>query len=819
MLRLAVLSARGRFGAFTGALVALFAAAVLSMAWGMQFESILRTHTPVERYAGATAVVTGQQKVGSGHGVLLDEPARVSSALTTRLAAVPGVRAAIGDVSVPALLGGRAVVAHGWSSAALTPYVLRAGRPPAGPNEVVTGYPASLGARLSLAAAGPARTVTVVGVALPRHPVTQQAVIFQADAQATRQAGHPGLLDAIGVLAGPGFDVSRLRAAAGGAQVLTGGARGAAEYPELDRTRTTLIPVTAAFGGLAMFIAMFVVASTLGLSIQQREREIALLRAVAATPGQIRRMIAWEAAIVALAGSAAGIWPGIVLGRAIAHGLMGHGITPPNDVLNYDWLPAAAAIGGGVATALLAVLAAGRRAARVPPTLALTDAAAEPRLLGPGRIIGGLVTLVAAVPLFLVSTTTTDPQTAAATSEINAVFLVVAAAFFGPAVAYAVARLLAPALAAFSPVGGFLAAANLGAATRRFSSASTPLVLSVALSCTFYFGFTTIEHATSQQESTALTGQLAIASTGPGLPANALADARATPGVRSAAALTSTTLGPSLGATDTLPVQVLTGRQGGGLDVGVIAGSLSALHGDAIALGRHRADAAHARVGDRVTIMLGDGTATHATVVAIYTRDLAFGDALLSPELAAGHLATPLLNEILIQTSQPAAVVAGRLQALAQRYPGLHVSDSASLVTANAANDELDHWFGPFFVVMIFTFTSIAVANTLIMIALRRRRELALLRLTGATARQVRSMARWEAILIITIGLGTGLAIAATALLPLSHALTGSLRPYAPAGWLAAILGVSALLALVALSVPTRQALRMRPVAAIGIRE
>src|SRR5215472_6109958 len=99
MLRLAVLSARGRFGAFTGALVALFAAAVLSMAWGMQFESILRTHTPVERYAGATAVVTGQQKVGSGHGVLLDEPARVSSALTTRLAAVPGVRAAIGDVS------------------------------------------------------------------------------------------------------------------------------------------------------------------------------------------------------------------------------------------------------------------------------------------------------------------------------------------------------------------------------------------------------------------------------------------------------------------------------------------------------------------------------------------------------------------------------------------------------------------------------------------------------------------------------------------------------------------------------------------------
>jgi FtsX-like permease family len=208
-----------------------------------------------------------------------------------------------------------------------------------------------------------------------------------------------------------------------------------------------------------------------------------------------------------------------------------------------------------------------------------------------------------------------------------------------------------------------------------------------------------------------------------------------------------------------------------------------------------------------------------ATVVAIYSRDLALGDALLAPELAAGHQTAPLLNEILIRTGQPAAVVAGCLQALAQRYPGLHVRDSASLITANDANDELNNWLGPFFVAMIFGFTSIAVLNTLIMIALRRRRELALLRLTGATKRQVRSMARWEAILIITIGLGTGLAIAATALLPLSHALTGGLQPYVPAGWLAAILGVSALLALVALSVPTRRALRTRPVEAIGIRE
>ena len=359
MLRLGLLSARGRLGTFTGALLALTASAVLVVAWGMQLESVLAARPPVARYAAAAAVVTGHQTVGTDHDVILGERARVGSGLAARLAAVPGVRAAIEDVSVPVWIGNTTAVAHGWSSAALSPYVLTAGRAPAGPGQVVMDRPTPLGARLSLASTEPIRTVTVVGVAQPRHPVPGQRAIFLTDAEAARLAGHPGRVDAIGVLADPGIDVSRLRAAAPGAAVLTGARRGQAEYPELQRTRTTLIPVTAAFGGLAMFIAMFVVASTMGLSIQQREREIALLRAVAATPGQIRRLIAWEAALVGLIASAAGIWPGYLLGRVLAHGLVRHRIAPPNYAVGNVWLPAATAIVGGVTIALLGVLAAG----------------------------------------------------------------------------------------------------------------------------------------------------------------------------------------------------------------------------------------------------------------------------------------------------------------------------------------------------------------------------------------------------------------------------------------------------------------------------
>ena len=815
MLRLAILSGRSRPSTFLGALLAFFCSAVLAMAGGMLLEAALRTHPPVERYSAAAAVVTGQQVVGTDDRVVLAERARVDERLVGRIAAVPGVKAAIGDVSVPAQLGARQAEAHGWSSARLTPYVLTAGRAPSRPSEVVTGYPAKLGARVTLSSTEAARVVTVVGVARPRHAVRSDAIFF-TDAEASRLAGHPGRVDAIGVIRAPGFDAGRLQSVARGSRVLTGDARGKAEFPELEEGKTRLIAVSASIAGLGIFVALFVVASTLGLSIQQREQEIALLRAVAATPRQIRRMIAWEATLVSLLGAAAGIVPGAKLGRALAEGLIDHGIAPPEFVVTSGSLPAAGVVAGSVTVALLAVLSAGRRAARVSPTRALADASMEPRALGPGRLIGGLIAIVSALPLFAVASTTTAPATAAATSEMTAMFLVIAAGCLGPIVARVVGGILRPVLSAVSPVGGFLAGANLTAAARRYSSASTPLVLTVAMSCTLLFSSTTLDHVVTTQRDEGMKADLVVSSAGAGLPRAALDDVRATRGVQSTVALTPTALGPSLGVGDeVIPAQIVAGGGGGGLDVDVTEGSLSALRGDAIALGEHRATSAHAKVGERVPVVLGDGTHARARVVAIYKRELGFGDALLAPELADGHVDNALLGTILVRTDD-AKAVAKRLDTLAARYPSLRVRDRASLTSADDLDRETNKWLGPLFVAMIFIFTSIAVVNTLVMIALRRGRELALLRLTGATNRQVRAMARWEAALIVAIGLGVGLAIAATALLPLSHALTGSLKPFIPMEQLGAILGVSALLALLALTLPTRRMLRTRAVEAVG---
>src|SRR3954452_7462652 len=484
MLRLAIITARKRLGTYVGAFLALFGSAILVMAGGMLLESALESDAPVPRYAAADAVVTGHQDVGPDHDVILGEPVRISSALVRRLAAVPRVRAAIADDAVPGRLGAHDVQAHGWSSAQLAPYRLVAGRRPAGVDEVVTTFPSHHGARERLTSTEPARTVTVVGIAHARSTPHGPPLIFLTDSEAGHLACHPGRVDAIGILGGRGLDLGRLRAAAGDAAVLTGAARGNAESPSVQIGRTQLIAVAASFGGLGMFIAIFVVAGTMALIIQQREHEIALLRAIAATPGQVRRMITYAAVILSLVASAVGVVPGAALGRALARGFVRHSIAPPSFTVTASWLAAGVAIASGVTIALFAVLAAGRRASRVSPTRALADASVEPRGIGTGRLAGGAIALVAAVPLFSVANVTHSAQTAAATSEMTALFLVAAVGFLGPLVARLAAAVLSPVLSRIAPVGGFLASANLRAASRRFSAATTPLVLSIALSCT-----------------------------------------------------------------------------------------------------------------------------------------------------------------------------------------------------------------------------------------------------------------------------------------------------------------------------------------------
>ncbi len=91
-----------------------------------------------------------------------------------------------------------------------------------------------------------------------------------------------------------------------------------------DSIDSALVVVNALLA-LAIIIALIGIANTLALSVHERTRELGLLRAVGMTRRQTRRMVRWEAALVALFGAVLGVTVGIVFGWGVVEAMPSDG--------------------------------------------------------------------------------------------------------------------------------------------------------------------------------------------------------------------------------------------------------------------------------------------------------------------------------------------------------------------------------------------------------------------------------------------------------------------------------------------------------------
>jgi putative ABC transport system permease protein len=455
MLGLALETMRARRYGFAGAFVALSFAVAVVAACGILVESGMRAAAPVQRYAAVPMVVAANQTLPvkldendeSVESILLPEQVRIPAALAERVAGIDGVQTVIPDRSVSTSVAasdgrllsgpdGGSVVGHGWSSAALTPYGLAAGRAPGAPGEVVLDATLAaqgqlgLGAQVRITATNGTGSYTVVGLARPPRGHGWQGAVFVTDALAARLSADPARVDALGLRLEDGADPGQVaegvrRTLGGGVGAYTGRDRGGVESLASVQRNEELVSLGGAFGGIAVLLAVFVVAATLGMSVLQRGRELALLRAVGAKPRQLRRLLVGEAVLVALAAGLVGLVPGVLLGSFLFYQLRSRGIGAETASLVVGPLPAVIAVGTGLVTACLAAWLAGRRVARIRPTAALAEAAVEPRRIGPVRLLLGLGFLAGGV---LLSTAAFSLQgEAAAATSFGVVFVLMVA--------------------------------------------------------------------------------------------------------------------------------------------------------------------------------------------------------------------------------------------------------------------------------------------------------------------------------------------------------------------------------------------------------
>ena len=495
--------------------------------------------------------------------------------------------------------------------------------------------------------------------------------------------------------------------------------------------------------GVSMFMALFVVASTFGFVVATRRRELGLLRLVGATPHQVRRMVLGEALVVAVLATVVGCLVATALAPAVTALLRSGGVTTLDLDLPAPYLAWAIAAGGGVGVALLGSWRASRRAARIAPVAALQEAGFERRRVTLWQFVIGTLCLGGVVAAFV------------AVPEITPLFALIAAFLMPEVIVVGLmcfGGLLFPKLAAIlagpavrRDVAARLARDHLRTAVRTPASLAAPVLAISAIAGSMILALSFTADWTAGLDREQLRAPLVVELDGTpgavdrlrGVPELDVVDARLTVG-------------------ETEAVDPVTAAAARGLVA--VRGDIATLEDGQVAITETYALDEGKGVGERVRLRVA-GNRLHPRVGAV-VRD--------APDLYSDVLASPTLLAPALRDAVPT-------QAFVVPDPGVPVADAraavlAALAGTNARVVDADDWvagvesetrsanelalwvlLGP-----SALYAAIAIVNAVLIGGTQRRRERRTLALLGATARQRRRTALWEAGLVGTAAVLVG---------------------------------------------------------------
>ncbi|MFE7030557.1 FtsX-like permease family protein [Streptomyces sp. NPDC057621] len=850
MLRTALRTLRARWVTFVGSFVALSTGVALIAVMGLVLASSADApDRGPERFAAAPVVVKGMDtlRVSTPNGVrtrALAQPRTVPEKLVARLRTLGTV---VEDRSFPVRVrgGGRGgdgpgdLVGHPWSTAAFAPYELVAGRAPKAADEVaVSGDWARSGTRIRTYD-GTVRVVGVVkaggaeqhaGAAPDPSPAFENAV-FHTDARAAELSPRSVQLVVAGADAAAVREAVRETApASDGVQVLTGDARRYADA-DPDRDREAITAMNALFGtagGVTGFVSVFVVASTFAFAVARRRREFGLLRTAGATPGQLRRMVVSEALLIGVLASAAGCVLGSYGAPRLAAWAVDEHLAPRWFTLGDHTWPYWTAFWTGLLVALSGALAASWRAGRTGPVEALREAAVDTGTMTWGRrLCGGGLLLTAVVLPVLALVADPGDLLHRKTYISRPMLLITAVALLAPVLVRPLARLIAWAPARLPGATGMLVRENAVAGVRRTAAVAAPVLVMVALTGSLSGAVATLHEAKAAEVRARTTADFVVtAPRGAGFDEGTLRRLRGVPGtevsVTSSSAVYVLEDGVALIGSEARAVEpgplTRTAR------LPLVAGDARDLDDDSIIVNeeweRHT-------VGQRVDVWLGDGTRKSLRIAAVMPTGTGDNGVYVTPRNAPKAYADRVDVHL--------------TSADAHAHAGAHAGADAGAVTAAPAElrdavresggkvftagqwvraryPESDRTTRTGFVLVLgiaLLYTGISLVNTVVMAASGRVRDLAVLRLAGATRWQVLRMVGAEALTVVVVGGVLGLLVAGFNLLGMWSALRLlSVRTSVEMPWaaLGATAGACAVLAVVSSVMAAALVMRRRAV-------
>ncbi len=784
-------------------------------------------------YAGVDATIRpNTDNPGTG------EPS-IEESLLADILAVEGVDAAAGSVagyaqmidSEGAPIGGQGPPTLGFSWVDL-PAVnsLRIapenGRSPQAPNEVVIDVATSEANALSVGDLIDVQTENglgeyeIVGLANfgTEDNLAGATLTAFTLAEAQRVFGLEGQFSSIDVIADSGVDQADLLASLNSAvpsdlEVVSGEQQTQEALDDINEGLGFLGAALLAFAGVAVFVGAFVIQNTFRITVAQRTRELALLRAIGATGRQVTLSVLFEALVIGVFASALGVLAGVGVAGLIKAGMNSVGFGLPEGPLTLEPRTIIVSMLVGVVVTSVAAVLPALKAARIPPVAAMAAPAARVgrRSLRTRAIVGTIVTALGAglMALGLI----VENGSSLAMVGVGAVGVFLGMATLAPLVAVPFSRLIS---LPFRGITGDLARGNTARQPRRTASTASALMVGVALVAFVSIFAASVKASVTDTLDGAFPADLAFASTNFSVGVSPLAldavsdleEVEVVSAVRTGLVIIDgvelnvvgvepDTVGSVYNAEPSIPIEDL----GSGLLVqsGVLEANSWA-------------------VGDQLAIDYPSGEIVDTTIVGTY-EDQTFANLMISDVTFQAHVG----DDIAIGFADLAAGVSldEGVEAVDQaliEFPYIDVNTKSDQVAeAEAAVDQLVALFSGL-LGLALVIAVLGIANTLALSIVERTSEIGLLRAVGMHRRQVRKMIRREAVITAVFGAVLGLVIGSTIGFGVISSLEGNgLQTFAiPAGQLVIWLVVAALAGVLAAVGPARKASRLDILKAIS---
>lgn len=510
------------------------------------------------------------------------------------------------------------------------------------------------------------------------------------------------------------------------------------------------------FAIISVFVAAFLIYNTFSMLVAQRSRELALLRAIGASRGQVLRSILAEAIVVALLASALGI----VVGAGFAKGLQllfqAAGAPFPASALVFQPRTIAVSLAVGVVITMVSALLPARRAGSVAPVAALREEVVPARSLQRRTVLGGFV-LGAGLGLAVVSPRLAEfsTQRGATMAGVGAALILLGVLALSPELARPASALLG---VAFRGVTGRLARGNTHRNPRRTAATAGALTIGVCLMAAI-----SVLAASTQKSVAGIVDQVIGADfvvTGYGFQPFPAGVARAideVPGVAQTAVVRQAPL-RAPGTGDTLVTGVDPQAIQQALSLEVTAGSLDDLTLGTVALDADNAAEIGAGLGTTIQVLSVVGP-VDLKVVALYEPAGGFTGYVVDLPQAA-ELGSGDQDNVVYVVADPqvsAAAVQDGLDAALKDFPNVQVLDQSAF--KRSISDQIGQLLTFLFALLVLAvlIALLGIVNTLALSVFERTREIGLLRAVGMSRAGIRRTIVIEALLIAVFGAVLGM--------------------------------------------------------------